>query len=34
MVNQNGLFDDIDIVRNDDVNSRLTEDISTDYDGE
>lgn len=34
MVNQNGLFDDIDIVRNDDVNSRLTEDVSTDYDGE
>lgn len=34
MVNQNGLFDEIDIVRNEDVNSRLTEDISTDYDGE
>lgn len=33
-VKQNELFDDIDIVRNDDIESRLTEDISTDFDGE
>jgi len=33
-VNQNGLFDDIDIIRNDDIESRLTEEISTDFDGE
>lgn len=34
-VTQNGLFDEIDIVRNDDINSRLTEEnISVDYDGE
>ncbi len=31
---QNGLFDDIDIVRNDDINERLTEDVATDFDGE
>lgn len=33
-VKQNELFDDIDIVRNDDIESRLTEDVTTDFDGE
>lgn len=34
-VKQNSLFDDIDIVRNDDVESRLTEEtISNEFDGE
>ncbi len=33
-VNQNELFDDIDIIRNDDIESRLTEEVSTDFDGE
>ena len=31
---QNGLFDDIDIVRNDDVDSILTEPINNEFDGE
>jgi segregation and condensation protein A len=31
---QNSLFEEIDITRNDDINSRLTEDVSVDYDGE
>ena len=34
MVKQEALFDDIDIIRNDDINERLTEDIEIDYDGE
>ena len=33
-VKQESLFDDIDIVRNDDVDSRLTEEISNEFDGE
>lgn len=33
-VEQNGLFDEIDIVRNDDVNARLTEDANSEFDGE
>lgn len=33
-VKQNGLFDDIDIVRNDDIDSRLTEEVSNEFDGE
>ena len=33
-VQQNELFSDIDIVRNDDLESRLTEDITSEYDGE
>lgn len=33
-VKQNGLFDDIDIVRNDDVESRLTEESDSEFDGE
>ena len=33
-VKQNGLFDDIDIVRNDDVDSRLTEEVGNEFDGE
>ena len=33
-VSQNGLFDDIDIVKNEDVDSILTEAINIDYDGE
>ena len=33
-VKQNGLFDDIDIVRNDDVESRLTEEVGNEFDGE
>jgi len=33
-VSQNGLFDEIDIVRNDDINARLTEDTSSEFDGE
>ena len=31
---QNDLFDEIDIVRNDDINARLTEDVSSEFDGE
>ena len=34
MVQQNGLFEEIDIIRNEDINARLTEDISTEFDGE
>ena len=33
-VKQESLFDDIDIVRNDDVDSRLTEEVSNEFDGE
>ena len=33
-VKQECLFDDIDIVRNDDIDSRLTEEISNEFDGE
>ncbi|MBR2391540.1 MAG: segregation/condensation protein A [Clostridia bacterium] len=33
-VTQNNLFDDIDIVRNDDVSARLTEDGVSEFDGE
>ncbi len=33
-VRQNGLFDDIDIVRNDDIDSRLTEESDNEFDGE
>lgn len=33
-VSQNNLFDDIDIVRNDDVGARLTEEITNEFDGE
>ena len=33
-VTQNDLFDEIDIVRNDDINARLTEDVSSEFDGE
>ena len=33
-VSQTGLFDDIDIVRNDDINARLTEDTTSEFDGE
>lgn len=33
-VNQNNLFDEIDIVKNEDVDSILTEPINIDYDGE
>ncbi len=33
-VNQEGLFDDIDIVRNDDISTRLTEETSNEFDGE
>ena len=33
-VKQDNLFDDIDIVRNDDVDSRLTEEVSNEFDGE
>ena len=33
-VTQNGLFNEIDIVRNDDVDSRLTEDSHNEFDGE
>lgn len=33
-VQQNELFSDIDIVRNDDLESRLTEDVTSEYDGE
>lgn len=33
-VKQTELFDDIDIVRNDDVSARLTEEVVTDFDGE
>ncbi len=33
-VKQNGLFDDIDIVRNDDIDSRLTEEVGNEFDGE
>lgn len=33
-VKQEGLFDDIDIVRNDDVDARLTEEVSNEFDGE
>ena len=33
-VSQNGLFDDIDIVRNDDIGSRLSEDAASEFDGE
>lgn len=31
---QNGLFDDIDIVRNDDIDSILTEPVNNEFDGE
>ena len=31
---QNGLFDEIDIVRNDDIDSILTENVSSEFDGE
>lgn len=31
---QNGLFDDIDIVRNDDIESRMTEVTSSEFDGD
>lgn len=33
-VKQNNLFDDIDIERNDDIDSRLTEDVGNEFDGE
>ena len=33
-VQQNNLFSDIDIVRNDDINARLTEDTTSEFDGE
>ena len=33
-VTQNSLFDDIDIVRNDDISARLTEDTSSEFDGD
>ena len=33
-VTQNNLFDDIDIVRNDDIDSRLTEETGNEFDGE
>lgn len=33
-VKQESLFDDIDIVRNDDIDSRLTEEVSNEFDGE
>lgn len=33
-VKQNNLFEEIDIVRNDDVDSRLTEEVSNEFDGE
>ena len=33
-VTQSNLFEDIDIIRNDDINSRLTEDTSSEFDGE
>lgn len=33
-VKQESLFDDIDIVRNDDIDSRLTEETSNEFDGE
>lgn len=33
-VKQNDLFDDIDIVRNDDIDSRLTEEVGNEFDGE
>ena len=33
-VTQNELFDDIDVVRNDDISARLTEDVSSEFDGE
>lgn len=34
LVRQENLFGEIDIVKNKDENARLTEDITTDYDGE
>ena len=33
-VNQNGLFDEIDVVRNDDIDARLTEEAIDEFDGE
>ena len=33
-VKQESLFDDLDIVRNDDIDSRLTEEVSNEFDGE
>jgi len=33
-VNQTGLFDEIDIIRNDDLNERLTDEIIDEFDGE
>ena len=33
-VTQTDLFDEIDIVRNDDVSSRLSEDTNSEFDGE
>ena len=33
-VSQNNLFDEIDIIRNEDINARLTEDVSSEFDGE
>ena len=33
-VKQNNLFEEIDIVRNDDVDSRLTEEVSNEFDGD
>ena len=33
-VNQSGLFDEIDIVRNDDIDARLTEETVDEFDGE
>ena len=34
MLKANVTFDDIDIVRNDDINSRLTEEVGNEFDGE
>lgn len=34
MVKQENLFDDIDIIKNKDESARLTEDVSSEYDGE
>ena len=33
-VKQNGLFDEIDIVRNDDIDARMTEVTTNEFDGE
>ena len=33
-VTQNGLFNDIDIVRNDDIDARLTDENHNEFDGE